>query len=236
MQLSGPTQQPLCDEMKILAGSFDWSGTTVLELGCGRAERTRAIQAAFQPQRIIAAEVDASAHADNLARTDVGIEYREFGAQAIDAADDSIDLVLMFKSLHHVPGELLDCALTEIRRVLRPGGKLYVSEPVFAGDLNEVIRLFHDEELVRQAAFDALLRACDGQQFRLHEERFFRTSVNFKSFAQFKAGIVDATFAEHQLSDQLLAEVEQKFHALADASRGGFYFESPMRVDILQPA
>ena len=147
-----------------------------------------------------------------------------------------MDVVLMFKSLHHVPGELLDQALQEIHRVLRPQGHLYVSEPVFAGDLNEVIRLFHDEQQVRLAAFDALHRACEAQQFGLREERFFRSQVNFKSFAQFKAGIVDATFAEHKLSESLLAEVEQKFLSLADTSRGGFYFESPMRVDILERA
>ena len=61
---------------------------------------------------------------------------------------------------------LLDTALDEIHRVLRPGGVAWFAEPVFAGDLNEIIRLFHDEQVVRQAAFDALVRASNGGQWK----------------------------------------------------------------------
>ena len=48
------------------------------------------------------------------------------GAQAIDLPADSIDLVIMLKSLHHVPTELMDRALAEIHRVLKPGGLAYL--------------------------------------------------------------------------------------------------------------
>jgi 2-methylisocitrate lyase-like PEP mutase family enzyme len=65
----------------------------------------------------------------------------------------------MFKSLHHVPVPLMDQALAEIRRVLKPGGLAYISEPVFAGEFNEVLRLFHDESIVRREAFSAIERA-----------------------------------------------------------------------------
>ncbi len=53
----------------------------------------------------------------------------------------------------------MDAALAEIARVLVPGGWLYVSEPVFAGPFNELMRLFHDEQAVRAAALAALARA-----------------------------------------------------------------------------
>ena len=65
----------------------------------------------------------------------------------------------MLKSLHHVPMALMDQALAELARVLRPCGWLYVSEPVYAGQLNELIRLFNDEGEVRAAAQAALDRA-----------------------------------------------------------------------------
>ncbi len=64
----------------------------------------------------------------------------------------------MLKSLHHVPVESMAQALVDAARVLRPGGHLYVSEPVYAGPLNEVVRLFNDEGKVR-AAFEPHLRA-----------------------------------------------------------------------------
>ena len=47
-------------------------------------------------------------------------------------------------------------SLGEVARVLRRGGHLYVSEPVFDGALNEVVRVFNDEGVVRAAAQAAL--------------------------------------------------------------------------------
>jgi SAM-dependent methyltransferase len=60
----------------------------------------------------------------------------------------------MFKSLHHVPPELMEPSMHEIRRVLKQGGLVYISEPVFAGDFNDILRLFHDEQKVNFAEFE----------------------------------------------------------------------------------
>ena len=90
----------------------------------------------------------------------------------------TVDVVLMFKSLHHVPVDLMDQALREIRRVLKPDGLVYISEPLFAGEFNEILRLFHDEQKVREAAFSAVKKAVDAGLFRLVEEIFRITSYN----------------------------------------------------------
>ena len=37
----------------------------------------------------------------------------------------------------------------------------YISEPIFAGDFNDVLRLFHDEEQVRQYAFGAIVDSAE---------------------------------------------------------------------------
>ncbi|NNL84587.1 MAG: class I SAM-dependent methyltransferase [Myxococcales bacterium] len=59
--------------------------------------------------------------------------FADFGAEAIAAPDASFDVVMLFKSLHHVPVQMMDAALNEIARVLKPDGTAYISEPVFAG-------------------------------------------------------------------------------------------------------
>jgi ubiquinone/menaquinone biosynthesis C-methylase UbiE len=53
------------------------------------------------------------------------------GAQDIPLDDESVDVVFMFKSLHHVPTELMEQSLREIWPVLKPAGLAYISEPVF---------------------------------------------------------------------------------------------------------
>ena len=65
----------------------------------------------------------------------------------------------------------------EIRRVLKPGGLLYISEPIFAGEFNEILRLFHDEQKVREAAFNTIKKVVDGGLFNLVEETFFNSPM-----------------------------------------------------------
>ena len=38
------------------------------------------------------------------------------GAEDIPLGDESVDVVFMFKSLHHVPVDLMDQSMREIRR------------------------------------------------------------------------------------------------------------------------
>ena len=209
------------------------AGARVLELGCGAAEKTRLIAEQCCVAHIVAAEVDAIQHDKNLQIDDLpNVQFVSFGAEQIDAADESFDIVLMFKSLHHVPIDQMDRAFAEIHRVLEPGGLVYISEPVFDGAFNEVIRLFHDEQRVRAAAFDATQRAAVSSAFELDDEVFFKNVMQLRDFGQFERGIINATFMDHNPSPDLLEQVRQRFEA--NASDAGYVFEIPNRVDVLR--
>jgi ubiquinone/menaquinone biosynthesis C-methylase UbiE len=233
MRIEGPAAQPLLNEFEVLRELLPFDGARVLELGCGAAEKTRLIAERTGVAEIVAAEVDSIQHARNLAITDLPkVSFRAFGAEAIDAPDASFDIVLLFKSLHHVPMPLLDQALAEIRRVLKPGGLAYVSEPVFAGEFNEVLRLFHDESVVRRAAFAAVERAVQSGALELVEERFFRNPLKLASFAQFEQGVLNVTHTEHRVTPELLERIRAKFESYRGPE--GWRFEVPNRVDLLR--
>jgi len=235
MQLRDDGAGLVCPERDVYRALLALDNARVLELGCGRAEHTRAIADSFPGVRITALEVDRIQHAQNLAVSDLpNVRFAEGGAEAIPAADASFDIVLMFKSLHHVPTGLLDRALAEVHRVLAPGGVAYFSEPVFAGEYNEIVRIFHDEERVRAAAFAALRRSVEGGVFELVAERFFRAPVRFDSFAHFQQRVIGVTHTQHCLDEAQLAVVRDRFmrHVKAD----GATFLQPMRVDLLRKA
>jgi ubiquinone/menaquinone biosynthesis C-methylase UbiE len=233
MQLVGPTEQPVTQEFAVLTELLPFDGASVLELGCGAAEKTRQIAERTGVARIVAAEVDRIQHAKNLEVSDLPkVSFAAFGAEAIGAPDASFDIVLMFKSLHHVPIELMDTAFTEIRRVLKPGGLAYISEPVFEGDFNEVIRLFNDEEEVRKHAFAAMGRAISGGRFELVTERFFRNIVKFQSFAQVEHGLINVTHTERNVTPELLEKIRARFESFVRPD--GHVFEVSNRVDLLR--
>lgn len=233
MQLAPSTITRQCAEREIYDALLPLDGACVVELGCGRAEHTRAIAASGRVQRISALEVDEIQHALNLEIDDLpNVEFLLAGAQAIPAAAGTFDIAMMFKSLHHVPGDLMLPALREISRVLKPGGVLYVSEPIFAGAFNDILRLFHDEEAVRRAAFDALAASVGEGTFELVDEVFFNAPMSFRDFAEFERKVIGVTHTRHRLTPVLLAEVRQRFEAHATPT--GVRFAAPMRVDLLR--
>jgi len=233
MKISEPAITHTCPEKDIYNELLQLDGKHILELGCGRADITRAIATEGTDRRMAALEVDEIQHRIHLAIDDLpNVEFIMAGAESIPFADNSFDVVFMFKSLHHVPLELMDKALLEIQRVLKPGGHAYISEPVFAGDFNDLLKMFHNEEKVRLAAFETIKRAVDGGILTLASETFFLSPMSFENFSDFEQKILKATHTRHQLSDELYHQVKKKFesHMRAQAA----HFVMPIRVDLLR--
>ena len=222
----------IADELTVLAALVPLAGQDIVELGCGAARLARALLQRHPDSRVTGLEVDDRQHAKNLAAPQAGLAFIAAGAQAIPCADASFDLALMLKSLHHVPVPLMAQALGEVARVLRPQGHLYVSEPVFEGPFNEVVRLFNDEQVVRaaaQAALDAALRTGAWTQVA---ERRFAMPVRFRDFADFEQQLMQATYADHRIDEALRSRVRAAFeaHRVDD----GVCFERPMHVRLLR--
>lgn len=222
-----------CAERDLIERVLALDGCRILELGCGRADLTRVIAKSGSGRHVTALEVDEIQHAKNLQISDLpNVEFRLGGAQAIPADDGSFDVVFMFKSLHHVPVELMDAALREIARVLKPGSHAYLSEPIFAGPFNDILRLFHDEQRVREAAFMAIGRAVAAGLFESADEIFFNAPVHFPDFAAFDRQIIGVTHTRHVLTPEVLADVQRRF--AAHQREDGVRFRAPMRVNLLR--
>lgn len=233
MQREAPGPVATVDEAEVYGELLPLDGARVIELGCGDAAHTRAIAETGLPASILACEVDTLQHEKNLALTDLPtVTFVHGGAEAVPAPDAGADIVLMFKSLHHVPVGSMGTALEEVRRVLRPGGVAYISEPVYAGDFNEVLRLFHDEGAVRAAAFEAVRAAVAAGDLELVAQRFFNTRIEFEDFDDFERRILGVTHTQHELSPELYETVRRAFeeHRGPDGAR----FTMPMRVDLLR--
>jgi len=222
-----------CPESDVYENILMLDGKHILELGCGNADITRNIATTGKDRRITALEVDQVAHDKNMQITDLSnVTFSLAGAQDIPLGDEAVDIVLMFKSLHHVPLEMMQPSMQEIHRVLKPGGLAYISEPVFAGEFNEVLRLFHDEQEVRQAAFDTVKKVIDDGMFELIEEKFFNSPMRFENFQEFENNTIKATHTDHDLDEELYQLVKQRFEQ--HIGDDGAHFLMPIRVDLLQ--
>ena len=209
------------DELTVLSELVPLGGRHIIELGCGNAALARALLGQHPDSFVTGLEVDERQHAKNLASPQAGLRFIAAGAQAIPFPDAGFDLALMLKSLHHVPLPLMAQALGEAARVLRVGGFLYVSEPVYSGPFNDVIRLFNDEGTVRaaaQAAVDEALRSSTWEQVA---ERRFGMPVTFWDFADFEQRMMRPTYADHHLDEAKILVVRATFepHMAAEGAR-----------------
>ncbi len=230
-------QDPDCDRVgtdaEIALRNLPFDGARVLELGCGSGALALELLDAAAISHYIGAEVDARQHEKNLElERDPRLEFRLGPAEHIAEPDASCDLVLMMRSLHHVPQESMAQALSEAARVLHPGGQAWIAEPVYDGQLNALLSLFHDEREVRAEAFAAVRGSIEQEQLELVTQHFYLVERHFADFEDFDRRILKATHTEHQLSATLLTEVRETFKA--QMGPDGAHFRSPVRVEQLR--
>jgi ubiquinone/menaquinone biosynthesis C-methylase UbiE len=105
-------------------------GDEVLDVGCGRGDFTRVMAAAAAPDGT-AQGVDPSKEAISNARRLTRLPNCTFSdgiAESLDAPNGSYDVVVSSLMIHHLPEALRPQAISEMFRVLRPGGSVLIAE------------------------------------------------------------------------------------------------------------
>lgn len=101
-----------------------------LSLGCGDGHLERDVMSKGICRSLLGIDLSTEAVAQaNRAAAEAGfetLEYRRGDMNQLDLGDERFDIVFFHQSLHHV-AELETC-LDEVRRVLKPGGILYLDE------------------------------------------------------------------------------------------------------------
>jgi len=213
--------------------TFNLNNKVILELGCGAASMTQKIASTGFDRKVIAYEVDSIQHEKNLNLELDNVEFVLCGAQDIQLKNASVDAIFMFKSFHHIPKELMTKALEEVNRVLKPGGLAYISEPLFQGQQNELIAMFHDEEEVRIDAFEAIKNFVEQDKIKLFKEMFFHQESSYKNFEDFKNKHMNLSYNNDNISKELEEKIKEKYLSFANKDESA-YFLKPFRVDILQ--
>lgn len=105
-------------------------GDAVLDIGCGTGDLTLAAKGRAGAKGRVCG-VDASpemiqAARGKAARAGYDVEFRLEPVEKLTLPDRSFDVVVSSLMMHHLPEELKREGLTEVHRVLKPGGRLIV--------------------------------------------------------------------------------------------------------------
>jgi SAM-dependent methyltransferase len=233
MIMNRPQAYETATEIEMMERLLPLRQARILELGCGGALITRQLAERYPESQFTATEVDRIQHDKNLAQAaPANLRFRLGGAESIDAEAESFDIVWMLKSLHHVPAELMQAAMEEIRRVLKPGGLAYFSEPVYAGEFNALMSLIHDEKRVRTLAFEAIRGLVQEGRMQLVGEYFFNVPGRYLNWQAFEDRFLNITHTELSIDAERYAAIKQAFQAHMGPQ--GAEFMKPHRVDLLQ--
>lgn len=139
------------------------TGEAVLDVGCGTGTLALAAKVRVGPRGEVHG-VDASpemiARAERKARrADAHVEFRVGLIESLPFADASFDVVLSTLMLHHLPGPTRARGMREIRRVLKPGGRvLAVDFATTSREERGILSRVHRRGGLRPAKMAELLR------------------------------------------------------------------------------
>ena len=217
------------NDLQALQALVPLAGLSLIEAGCATGDMARAIAAAGAT--VLAVEPDPEQAPKNRAAPPCpGVTFAEAGAEKLPAEDGSLDGVLFFRSLHHVPRELMADAMIEAARVLKPGGVLYVAEPGMGGSHFPFMRPFNDETEVRTLA-QAALDIVAAPLFIEASKHIYMMHPRHESFATMVNHFSGMSFNPISRAEIEVDEIRASFDA-AKTTDGDYVFDQPMLVNL----
>lgn len=216
----------------VLLDHLDLEGARVIDVGSGEGALVRWLRG--QGADAVGVECGEVMRARALAADPDHPEAHVDGVgQDLPFEDETADVVVFSYSLHHVPGDEMRTALAEAHRVLKPGGRLFVLEPVASGPNFEVNRLVDDETEVRALA-QAALDDAPAIGFEVLVSDGFDSRTVYPDFAAWEHRMVGIDPSRADAVADHRDELERRFAHFGTAVDDGMAFTQPNIFRVLR--
>ena len=217
----------------VIRAHLDLESARVLDVGCGDGALLGFM--ARQGAQGIGLEISERAlERAQRAGPRPGVSYICALGEALPFASGALDIVFFFNSLHHVPVPQQGPALAEAGRVLRPGGRLYVVEPLAEGPSHALMLPVEDETEVRARAYEAIGAAAGGPALRTLAEEHYLAPSKVESFAAWRQGIIEVDPRRRPAVEAQGSDWEVAFEAAAERLEEGYCLYYPTRLNLLE--
>lgn len=224
-------QQDLKSNAKA-AGDLLPKGQSILDIGCGDGKFTRSLTDLFATVTGVDVKEKSISKAKAAAAAEGSrAEFMVADGKALPFDDASMDAVVISNSLHHIPEP--HKGLAEAARVLKPGGILYVMEPIASGHYHEATKVVNDETIVRREAYEAVLELAS-HGFSEVSESMYRQQRIFDSFEQWREHQIDRDEKRKEKFDADPEGVRDRFMTRAHKQDGKLVFDQVFRVNMLR--
>jgi ubiquinone/menaquinone biosynthesis C-methylase UbiE len=227
-------QARISTNTEIAGELLNLDGKKVVDVGCGEGRFTRFLaQSAAQTSGLDINQVSLDRARAKAREESIDVDWRQGRAEEMPFADESLDLVVFSNSLHHVAMEHMVAALQQAARVLKPGGDLYIMEPVAAGNYFEATRLVNDESIVRNKA-TAAIHEVSAKDFEPVTEVSYHARRSYDSYEEYATEQSERSDKRKRLFAEKNDEIRARFLAAAQHEDGKLTFDQIFRVNLLR--
>jgi SAM-dependent methyltransferase len=229
------SELPRRKHSEVMREHLPMKGARIADIGCGDGSLVRFMTR--EGARVTGVEPAEGQLARARAAETAGDEdYRQGIAEGLPFGDGSLDAAVFFNSLHHVPVEGQVAALAEAARVVRPGGLVYVQEPLAAGAYFELMRPIEDETHVRAKATEAIRATLAAGLLAEDLELLYEAPYRLADFADLKAHAIAVDERRRARVEAMEEALRAAFERAADRREGAFWFYQPARLNLLRKA
>lgn len=213
------------DHIEHLTSLYDLKDRIVADVGAGKGHFAK--QLASCGAIVTGIEIEETKVAAAHARMTAGAKVVQGRGEDLPLETSSQDLVCFMYSFHHIPVGVHEEAIAEATRVLKPGGRLHVVEPMPESCRTEPARLIDDETYVRTRSHARIRALATEGTFELLDTKRYQLSYAYDDFDSFVASIIGVDPARAAKIPAARDEMEQLFHQYARIENGKFAFDSP---------
>lgn len=116
------------DIANLLSVTTSFSPQRIVDFGAGIGTSVPYFRKYFPKASITCLDVSQKSLEIGMSNFECEAEFQFFDGRIVPICDNSVDLVFVACVFHHIPLEEHIALLTELRRVLRPGGALFLYE------------------------------------------------------------------------------------------------------------
>jgi ubiquinone/menaquinone biosynthesis C-methylase UbiE len=200
-------------------------GKALLDIGCGRGRLSRALA----KRGAVMTGVDPQDAVLDLAREIApDSTFQQSGAEALPFDDAHFDGAIILNSLHHVPEAVIDAALAEAMRVVKPGGAFLILEPLAKGGYQAVFAPIDDETEVRAMALRKLEAFIEQRGVEVALRAEYETMIPEENAESVLSGGLRVDPSRAALIDEKRAEVTRLFAEHVCQTDRGPALDQPM--------
>ncbi len=222
--------QTLMDTLSLVLDAFaPIAGRRLVDIGCGPGAMAAAL--AGHGARVTGIDPGAAAVAAARARAP-DCAFEAGSAESLPFADGSFDGAVILNALHHAPDPR--AALDEAARVVVPGGRIVVVEPLAEGSFFVALRPVEDETAIRAAAQAAIADAIATGRFRCLSDTTFVRRETFSDRDAFLERVAAVDPARRVAIRDNAEAIAAAFVAATECDADGRYtLVQPLRAHVL---